>query len=109
MRITFIGSIFQIDGSPGAIAILLTMHARGIHFSRLQRCPNHFNTFQEDTFPPEGNGCGDVCECEGNFDDDEDQDGSDAATFKIDFGRSTFSNPCEAGNTCNGDFDVVNK
>ncbi len=32
--------------------------------------------------------------CEGNFDYDDDQDGSDAFTFKTDFGRSSFGNPC---------------
>ncbi len=32
--------------------------------------------------------------CEGNFDYDQDQDGRDAFTFKTDFGRSTFGNPC---------------
>ena len=32
--------------------------------------------------------------CEGNFDYDQDQDGTDAFTFKEDFGRSTFGNPC---------------
>jgi hypothetical protein len=32
--------------------------------------------------------------CEGNFDYDDDQDGSDAFTFKTDFGRSLFKNPC---------------
>jgi hypothetical protein len=32
--------------------------------------------------------------CEGNFDYDEDVDGGDAFTFKVDFGRSVFSNPC---------------
>jgi hypothetical protein len=32
--------------------------------------------------------------CEGNFDYDDDQDGSDAFIFKTDFGRSTFGNPC---------------
>jgi hypothetical protein len=32
--------------------------------------------------------------CEGNFDFDQDQDGTDAFTFKTDFGRSTFGNPC---------------
>ena len=42
--------------------------------------------------------------CEGNFDCDDDCDGTDAATFKIDFGRSEFNNPCEFGNPCNGDF-----
>jgi len=32
--------------------------------------------------------------CEGNFDYDQDQDGGDAFTFKTDFGRSQFFNPC---------------
>jgi len=32
--------------------------------------------------------------CEGNFDYDQDVDGSDASTFKTDFGRNTFKNPC---------------
>ena len=32
--------------------------------------------------------------CEGNFDCDGDVDGTDAAVFKSDFGRSGFNNPC---------------
>jgi hypothetical protein len=68
-------------------------------------CPNDFNLFQEDTYPPQENDCGDACECEGNFDDDEDCDGTDAAVFKLDFGRSPFFTPCTSGNPCNGDFD----
>ena len=32
--------------------------------------------------------------CEGNFDYDQDQDGSDAFKFKEDFGRSSMGNPC---------------
>ena len=51
---------------------------------------------QEDTSPPDGNGIGDVCECEGDFDCDGDCDGTDAALFKEDFGRSSFKNPCPA-------------
>jgi hypothetical protein len=43
--------------------------------------------------------------CEGNFDCDADQDGSDAATFKSDFGRSQFNNPCTNIAPCAGDFD----
>jgi hypothetical protein len=66
--------------------------------------PNADNQF--DTYPPDGgNGCGNACECEGNFDNDEDQDGSDAATFKTDFGRNPFSNPCSSLSPCNGNFD----
>ena len=71
-------------------------------------CPDIANPCQEDTYPPQGNEIGDACDCEGNFDCDEDCDGSDAATFKIDFGRSSFNNPCEGGDLCNGDFDCDN-
>ena len=35
-------------------------------------CPNHSNTDQTDTYPPfGGNGIGDACDCEGNFDCDD--------------------------------------
>jgi hypothetical protein len=61
---------------------------------------------QEDSMPPGGNDLGDACECEGDFDCDGDQDGSDAATFKIHFGRSTFSRPCTPEDPCYGDFDA---
>jgi hypothetical protein len=60
---------------------------------------------QEDTAPPDGNGIGDACDCEGNFDCDDDVDGSDAFPFKEDFGRSVLGTPCEDGNPCNGDMD----
>lgn len=60
---------------------------------------------QEDTFPSLSNGCGDACECEGNFDGDVDQDGSDARVFKYDFGRSSFGSPCIPENPCNGNFN----
>ena len=46
-----------------------------------------------------------ACDCEGNFDMDSDIDGSDAAQFKIDFGRSSLNNPCTNTASCNGDFD----
>ena len=51
-------------------------------------------------------GTANSCECEGNFDADDDVDGSDATFFKSDFGRSRFSNPCyHTEDICNGDFD----
>jgi len=59
---------------------------------------------QEDTYPPGGNDVGDVCDCEANFDCDEDVDAEDVTTFLIDFGRNAYSNPCETGNQCKGDF-----
>ena len=71
-------------------------------------CPYTPNLNQVDTYPPEGNDIGDVCDCEGNFDCDSDCDGSDAVLFKTDFGRSSFNTPCESNNICNGDFDCDN-
>ncbi|MDX1779002.1 MAG: hypothetical protein R3339_08980, partial [Thermodesulfobacteriota bacterium] len=68
-------------------------------------CPFIANQGQEDLYPPGGNNCGDACECEGNFDNDEDQDGTDAANFKTDFGRSIFLDPCINSIPCKGDFD----
>jgi hypothetical protein len=68
-------------------------------------CANLANPGQEDSCPPGGNGCGDACECEGNFQgNDVDCDGTDAAIFKIDFGRNSVTRPCTAVDPCNGDF-----
>jgi hypothetical protein len=68
-------------------------------------CPANFDPNQDDSYPPAGNGCGNSCECEGNFDGDLDQDGTDAAVFKGDFGRSKISGyPCTSALPCNGDF-----
>jgi DNA-directed RNA polymerase subunit M/transcription elongation factor TFIIS len=65
------------------------------------------NPNQLDTFPPQCNGIGDACDCEGNFNCsiDQDVDGSDAALFKADFGRSVIVDPCINENSCNGDFN----
>jgi hypothetical protein len=71
----------------------------------LDNCPNTSNTLQEESRPPGGNGIGDACECEGDFACDDDVDGSDASTFKADFGRSVMVHSCIAGDTCNGDFN----
>ena len=69
-------------------------------------CPTITNEDQADTMPPQGNGCGDVCDCEGNFDGDQDVDGTDASVFKEDFGRNQYSNPpCDEEPLCNGNFD----
>ncbi len=72
----------------------------------LDNCPDQYNPGQEDSYPPQGNSIGNACECEGNFScsADHDVDGTDAFTFKTDFGRSTILHPCIAGDTCNGDF-----
>jgi hypothetical protein len=60
---------------------------------------------QEDGYPPQGNGLGDACDCEGDFDCDGDCDGTDAAKFKTDFGRSGFNSPCINNEPCNSDFE----
>ena len=59
---------------------------------------------QEDTYPPGGNGIGDACDCESDFDCDGDVDSFDIAAFLADFGRGFYEHPCESGNPCNGDF-----
>ena len=48
---------------------------------------------------------GDGCDCEGNFNCDDDCDGSDAHIFKLSFGRSSLRTPCTMDNPCNGDND----
>jgi hypothetical protein len=56
----------------------------------------------EDNYPPDGNGCIDACECEGDFETDGDVDGTDALMFKADF----FRNDCDINlPPCNGDFN----
>ena len=59
---------------------------------------------QADTYPPGGNGIGDACECEGNFDCDEDIDSTDVTTFLEDSGRNQYNNPCTNSIPCDGDF-----
>jgi arylsulfatase A-like enzyme len=85
-------------------------------------CPLAKNPGQEDTYPPQGNGIGDACECEGDFDCDGDVDRYDFETFMgnaidlskgdfdcdldvddkdqikflEDFGRKPSKNPCPA-------------
>ena len=48
---------------------------------------------------------GDACDCEGNFNCDDDCDGSDAHIFKLSFGRSSLMTPCTMDDSCNGDND----
>jgi hypothetical protein len=59
---------------------------------------------QADTYPPGGNGIGDACDCEGNFNCDTNVDATDVAAFLTDFGRSIFFNPCTNAVPCDGDF-----
>jgi hypothetical protein len=58
-------------------------------------CPTDYDPGQEDTYPPpSGNICGDACECEGNFDNDLDVDGTDTTKFLEDLGRFSYNKPC---------------
>jgi len=66
--------------------------------------PDVYDPSAPDSYPPGGNDIGDACDCEGNFNGDSDCDGSDAASFKADFGRNPMSDPCTTVNPCNGDF-----
>jgi aminopeptidase N len=68
-------------------------------------CPNTPNPDQLDTYPPGGNGIGDSCDCEADFDCSGGVDAADVTSFLNHFGRSTFFNPCTTSDPCNGDFD----
>ena len=68
-------------------------------------CPETYNPTQEDTYPPGGNGIGDACECESDFNCDGNVDATDVTAFLGDFGRSTYNNPCTNAAPCNGDVD----
>ena len=68
-------------------------------------CPTDHNPLQEDSYPPQGNFCGEICECEGNFNGDDNVDGTDAFTFKQDFGRNQYNDPCSISEQCNGNFN----
>ena len=67
--------------------------------------PGTCSMAQDDSFPPQGNEIGDACDCEADFDCNGNVDAIDVDLFLIDFGRSTFFNPCTNGDPCNGDFD----
>ena len=67
-------------------------------------CPTNYNPNQEDNYPPGGNGIGDACDCEANFDCDRDVDAQDVTAFLADFGRSIYNRPCTNEDPCKGDF-----
>jgi hypothetical protein len=74
-------------------------------FDNEDNCIDTPNPGQEDTSPPQGNGIGDACDCEGDFNCDGNVDAVDVDAFLADFGRSTFFNPCTNNDPCQGDFD----
>jgi hypothetical protein len=72
----------------------------------VDNCPEFSNPDQEDSYPPQGNGIGDACDCEGDFNCDGSVDAADLGPFLVDLGKRTVSrNPCTDENPCNGDFD----
>jgi len=73
-------------------------------FDNWDNCPTISNPTQVDTYPPQGNGIGDTCDCEANFDCDRDVDANDVTPFLLDFGRSQYNRPCTNQDPCKGDF-----
>ena len=72
----------------------------------IDNCPTTPNPDQEDTYPPQGNGIGDACDCEGDFNSDGSVDALDLGLFSQELGKRTLpTNPCTNENPCNGDFD----
>jgi hypothetical protein len=69
----------------------------------VDNCPSLANPDQLDNYPPEGNGIGDACDCEGDFNCDGNVDATDVTSFLTDFGRNQFNDPCTSGSPCNGD------
>jgi hypothetical protein len=69
-------------------------------------CPLAENPGQEDTYPPQGNGIGDACECEADLNCDGGVNVKDVEFFLRDFKKRTrLNNPCTNKNPCVGDFD----
>ena len=68
-------------------------------------CPSTPSINQEDSYPPQGNGIGDVCDCEGDFSCDGNVDADDVMLFLTDFGRGEHNNHCTNLDPCKGDFN----
>ena len=95
----------KVVGSPHCLNYFEDTDGDGDYMGdACDNCPSTFNPGQEDTFPPQGNGIGDACDCEPDFDCDGDVEAFDIVTFLEDFGRGFYDRPCESENTCNGDF-----
>ena len=70
----------------------------------VDNCPSLANLDQLDNYPPQGNGIGDACDCEGNFNCDANLGSDDVSNFISDTGRNLYNNRCTNANPCNGDF-----
>ena len=70
-------------------------------------CLETYNPAQEDTYPPGGNGIGDACDCECDFNCSGSVDATDVTSFLLDFGRNQYTpvppGPCSNSSPCNGD------
>jgi hypothetical protein len=99
--------VYKGASAPDATTVIVTgtILALGNSTARTHLTDAAVDAIVEAVENPGFGGYGDACDCEGNFDCDQDCDGTDAALFKIDFGRSGFSDPCTSNETCNGDFD----
>ncbi|MGA1825575.1 MAG: hypothetical protein ACMUIP_13025, partial [bacterium] len=61
---------------------------------------------QADHYPPDGNGIGDACDCEGDFDCSGGVDAGDVGPFLDDWNKRTiYLNPCTNEDSCTGDFN----
>ena len=98
-------TVYDAAGNESDLSEELVFFAEDEIPEDVDNCPEIYNPDQDDTCPPGGNGIGDACECEGNFNCDRDVDGADSVFFKTDFGRSSFNNPCSSIEPCTGDFD----
>ena len=74
-------------------------------YNQNDNCLIDHNPNQEDTCPPQGNGIGDACDCECDFDCSGGVDADDVTRFLLDFGRNEFNDPCTNDSPCNGDVD----
>jgi hypothetical protein len=69
-------------------------------------CQFVYNPNQEETYPLQGNGIGDACDCEGDLNCDGSVDAIDLGLFLEDLEKRTLSStPCTNKNPCIGDLD----
>ena len=61
---------------------------------------------QADNYPPQGNGIGDACDCEGNFDCDDGVTAADVGYFLVEWNQRTiYGAPCTNQIPCYADFN----
>jgi hypothetical protein len=95
---------YDKSGNESAFSIELDFFADDGIPEGEDNCPGHYNPGQKDTYPPGGNEIGDACDCETNFDGDQDVDVEDLLIFIANYPRNKFNRPCTNTDPCNGDF-----